>query len=188
MRKTGYYGFLIFLFCILIGFIYARLWYGLNNKIAIKEEELKNNINTTNIIETFGAQEKISPNANFALKKYYTECGHSDFQYAELPIELVNQTEEQIKKIYEDWDIEEFNSDLVILYTKVEGLCDEHYFIKLGDEYIEIYNLNRDGSHKLYKQTDITREYLTKEDIKSLEEGVNVAGREKVNSIIEDFE
>lgn len=165
--------------------------YGLNDKATA--QSMQNHINDTNminaeVIETADIDEKVSPNSYFALKKYYGECGHYDIQYSELPIELINLTKENINSIYEGWEVEEFSSNLVVLSTEIDGLCGEHYLIKLQDRYIEVYNLGRDGSLKLYKQTDITREYLTEKDIKTLEEGLNVYGKGKANSIIEDFE
>ena len=41
---------------------------------------------------------------------------------------------------------------------------------------------------KLYKETEIAKEYLTQDDIQKLEIGILVYGRGQLNSIIEDFE
>jgi len=191
MRRTIYYGFLIFLFCVLVGFVYSRLWYNLNYKLSA--ENIKSNINNigenkVETIETSDIDEKVSPNAYFALKKYYGECGHYDIQYAELPIELINLNKEKVNGMYEGWNVEEFSKNLVVLCTEIQGLCDEHYIVKLEDGYIKVYNLEKDEKFKLYKQTEITKEYLTEEDVKILEEGLNVYGKGTANAVLEDFE
>lgn len=193
MKRIVYYGFLIFVVCICIGYVYARIWDNLNNnsEVAIENEIVLNNTNSnsnTEIVETVGTEEKLSPNASLAFKKYYDECSHFDFQYAELPVELVNLTKEEVQAMYKDWKVEEFSKDSLVLGKEINSICDEHYFIKLGEKHIEIYNLGKDEELTLYKETDIPREYLTDEDIETLEEGVYVFGKGKLNSAIEDFE
>jgi hypothetical protein len=41
---------------------------------------------------------------------------------------------------------------------------------------------------ELYRQTNINKDYLTKEDVEKLDNGIYVYGRDRVNSLIEDYE
>ena len=90
--------------------------------------------------------------------------------------------------MYSEWEVEEFSSDKLILSQEIDTVCNEHYMVKLGENNVEIYHIGNGGALSLYKETDISREYLTNEDISSLENGIIVYGSEKLNSIIEDFE
>ena len=54
-------------------------------------------------IETDSQEEKISPNCLVVLKKYYEECKHTIKEYVDIPLDLVNGTEEDLKNEYPYW-------------------------------------------------------------------------------------
>ncbi len=215
MKRTIFYGILIFIFSMGVGFLFSKMW--VNQKMAdanlkvVGDEIQYLNSSTTNqlslsnsnfslttnsanfsnsldTISTASTEEKVSPNAEFALKKYYNECGHFKFEYAKLPEELVNLTKEEVEDFYDDWEVEEFSANKIVLVKEISSLCDEHFIIKLGEKYVQIFHLESDGNLVLYKTTDISRDYLPAEDIAKLEQGMYVFGEGKLNSIIEDFE
>lgn len=215
MKRTIFYGILIFIFSMGVGFLFSKMW--VNQKMAdanlkvvgdeiqylnssISDQLSSNNSsfsdtsnsanfsNSLDTISTASTEEKVSPNAEFALKKYYNECGHFKFEYAKLPEELVNLTKEEVEDFYDDWEVEEFSANKIVLVKEISSLCDEHFIIKLGEKYVQIFHLESDGNLVLYKTTDISRDYLPAEDIAKLEQGMYVFGEGKLNSIIEDFE
>lgn len=153
-----------------------------------KEFSFGNYTQNGNVTQTAAIEEKVSPNANFAIKKYYKECGHSTVQYSEIPKEMINLTKEELEREYREWKIEKFSSNDVILAKNIDGYCDEHFVLKLGEDNIEVYTLEDSGETKLYKTTNISKDYLTSADITNLEEGIYVYGRSNLNSAIEDFE
>ena len=183
MKRVIIYGFLIFVVSIGIGYYYSSLWKK-DNPYLFSKNESKNEI----IKETVWNEEKLSYNANFGLKKNYKECGHSKFQYSELPKELINLRENEIENLYSNWRVDSFSSKNLVLSQDVEGYCDEHYLLKLGDDNIEIFRLIDKNRIKFYKDTNISKEYLTSTDINELEEGIYVYGNKNLNSVIEDYE
>ncbi len=183
MKRVIFYGILIFIFSILVGYYFSVLWKNGGSGIAYEEQK-----NETDVEETGWEEEKVSYNASFALKKYYNECGHFKFQYSELPIELVNLSREEVEEAYPDWDVEEFSSNNVVLSQKINNVCDEHYVLKLVDDSIDIYHVGASGELELYKSTDISGDYLTSTDVSNLESGIYVYGMGNLNSAIEDFE
>lgn len=215
MKRTIFYGILIFIFSMGVGFLFSKMWVNqkmadanlkvvgdeiqylnssITNQLSLSNSSFSSTANSTNMsnsldtISTSSAEEKVSPNAEFALKKYYNECGHFKFEYAKLPEELVNLTKEEVEDFYDDWEVEEFSSNKIVLVKEISSLCDEHFIIKLGEKYVQIFHLESDGNLVLYKTTDISRDYLPAEDISKLEQGMYVFGEGKLNSIIEDFE
>lgn len=207
MKKIVFYGILIFIFSIGVGFVFSKLWVNqklsdanlkvvgdelhfLNesNKNILEAKDREENSISNEVLEASAIEEKVLPTAEFAMKKVYNECGHFKFEYAELPQELVNLTEEEVEDYYKDWEIEEFSPSKIILTKEINSLCDEHFIIKLGEKYVQVFHLEPDGNLVVYETTDISREYLPEEDIKKLEEGIYVFGEGKLNSVLEDFE
>lgn len=189
MRKEYFYiG--VLMVCI-VGVIWGIVGL-INTKYNV--EEAKTVTNVQNIYEnqmavtTASEEEKVSPNADFALKKYYDECSHFDYEEVELPKELVNLTEQEVEDYYDDWEVEEFASDKLVLCKEMNGYCNQHFLIKLDDDNVNVYRLGNLGELNQYKETDISREYLTEEDIANLEEGIPVYGEGKLSSALEDFE
>lgn len=215
MKRTIFYGILIFIFSMGVGFLFSKMWViqkmadanlkvvgdeiqylnsSTTNQLSLSNSNFSLTTNSANFsnsldtISTASTEEKVSPNAEFALKKYYNECGHFKFEYAKLPEELVNLTKEEVEDFYDDWEVEEFSANKIVLVKEISSLCDEHFIIKLGEKYVQIFHLESDGNLVLYKTTDISRDYLPAEDIAKLEQGMYVFGEGKLNSIIEDFE
>ena len=188
MKRVLYYGLLIFIFSVGIGYYYSSVWK--HNKENIATENINNNLTINNEItlETFQTDEKLSFDAEFELKKYYDECGHFILKQAELPKELINLKRNEIEELYEEWEVEEFSKDKLILSQEINSICDEHYLVKLGDSNVEIYQIGNGGLLNLYRETDISKEYLTEEDVSTLQNGILIYGTRNLNSIIEDFE
>src|SRR5574344_1209297 len=91
------------------------------------------------ILETNNSEEKISPNAIFTIKKYYKKCGHTITQKVQLPSNLVNLKYNELKEVYPDWQIEAFSSLEIIIKKEIEGICEEHFTLKIKDGFVAIY-------------------------------------------------
>lgn len=133
-------------------------------------------------------EEKVSANALMILKKYYIKCEHTINEYVELPKEIVNMTEEEVKSQYPEWEVIGFSSDKVILYKEFDDVCGEHFKLKVEDGKVVIYKENTDGTESIYEKTNISSEYLTETDLINMQDGLEIYGGEELNKIIEDFE
>ena len=192
MRKYIFWGIILFIISLMVGYFYGqRIFEG----TALVENSIikSNNINTNSIIEntvvqTSAREIKILPSTNLALKKIYKDCNHVSFEFVDLPNELINKNKEEVEELYGDWNVEQFVENKVVLSKEVEGICEEHFLLTLGEKFIEIYKFTDENNKVLYSTTDISKEYLTEQDILKLENGVRVYGKDKLNSAIEDFE
>ena len=90
--------------------------------------------------------------------------------------------------MYEDWNIETFNDNEVVISQNIDTMCDEHYVIKMGNKNVEIYRMKEFDDFELVQSTNISKEYLTEKDIETLEEGIFVFGMKDLNAVLEDFE
>ena len=70
-------------------------------------------------------------------------------------------------------------------YKKEDG---EKYILRDDCGLITVYKINENGEEEKYDATDISTEYLTKEDQESLKNGITVLGLENMNQLLEDFE
>lgn len=140
------------------------------------------------IIKTNAQQDKLSPNCQIILTKYYNQCKDEINEYIEIPKSLINGTKEDLQNQYKDWEIKEFSSNQVVLFKQFDGECGEHYILRDNDGKIFIYKINEKGKEELYEKTEISTEYLPEGDKNSINTGLKVNGREKLNELIESFE
>ena len=132
------------------------------------------------VIETVVEETKISPYAKLIIEKKFTKCGHTT-------VEVINMTEKEIMKMYENWEIRAFNSKEVSLYREIAANCNDHFVLKDKGGFLAIYtNVNGDKMN-LKEVTDIDVSNLPSGDIANLKKGIYVYGQDELSSIIEDF-
>lgn len=189
---------------ILIGIVVGRLIYNNNEKLANKNNIIQNEINiasekvTDDCVEEYqevqeevvanSQEEKISPNCLLILKKYYDECNHTINEYVDVPQDLVNGTEEDLKKEYPYWQIEKYSSNEIILYKEFNSNCGQHFVLKEDEGKITVYKINENNEEEIYEKTEISVEYLSETDKGKISEGIKVNGIEELNQLLEDFE
>ncbi len=141
----------------------------------------------TQVEEASSEKEKISPNCSIIFKRHYNDCGHTLEQYASVPTELVNKTEEDLQEQYQGWTIETFSRNQVVLYRDFDSECGEHYILKEKDGKVVVY-LKTGDIEEIVEETDIATEFLTDTDKIALQNGIEANGRVELNQLIEDYE
>ena len=147
--------------------------------------ELNNNFNT---IETSNTEDKISPNAILIKKEYFKACDHLIREVEDIPEELINGTQEDVKKMYSDWEIEDYNNNEITLYKEENANCGEHYFVQDHYGVIGIYTVNENDEKTLKEDTEISTKYLPEADLEKLQEGIEIVGKTKLVEFLEDYE
>ena len=189
LKKYIFWGMILFIISLMVGYFYGqRIFEGtaLVENTVISDDKI--NEEKDEIVPTSYEDIKILPSTKLGLRKLYKDCNHTSFEFVELPSELINKSKEEVEKKYGDWKVEEFFANKVILYKEVPGICDEHFFLTLGEQFVEIYKLTDKENKILYQNTNISREYLTEQDILKPENGISLYGIGQLNSTIEDFE
>ena len=158
----------------------------INKRIARNNYQSLNNNEI--IIQSNAKEEKISPGALMIFKIYYKKCGHTITQQENVKKDLVNLNEEEFKKIYRDWNIQEFSNKKIVLSKEIDDECNEHFLVKSNDGLINIYKIESDGNISIIEKTEIEIKYLSDNDQKDLEEGVTLVGKQQLNGYIENFE
>ncbi len=202
MKKVWIIGLIIVI--IIIGIILGIFIYNNNannnkqnsiveNEINIVSEKVTDECteeyqNSEKEIETDSQEEKISPNCLLTLKKYYEECNHTINEYVDIPQDLVNGTEEDLKNEYPYWQVEKYSSNDIILYKEFNSNCGQHFVLRENNGKITVYKINENNEEKVYENTEISVEYLSETDKIKISEGIRVNGIEELNQLLEDFE
>ena len=202
MKKVWIIGLIIVI--IIIGIILGIFIYNNNannnkqnsiveNEINIVSEKVTDECteeyqNSEKEIETDSQEEKISPNCLLTLKKYYEECNHTINEYVDIPQDLVNGTEEDLKNEYPYWQVEKYSSNDIILYKEFNSNCGQHFVLREDNGKITVYKINENNAEEVYENTEISVEYLSETDKIKISEGIRVNGIEELNQLLEDFE
>ncbi len=202
MKKVWIIGLIIAI--IIIGIILGIFIYNNNannnkqssivkNEINIVSEKVTDECteeyqNSEEEIETDSQEEKISPNCLLTLKKYYEECNHTINEYVDIPQDLVNGTEEDLKNEYPYWQVEKYSSNDIILYKEFNSNCGQHFVLREDNGKITVYKINENNAEEVYENTEISVEYLSETDKIKISEGIRVNGIEELNQLLEDFE
>ena len=180
---------ILVLFCVSVfaGFIvrsFANFSKGekQHNDVVLAEKEGEKSLDAASKEET------VSPNAEVVSTENYKRCGHTRTKREMVPREIVNLNKEEVQKIYDGWNIDEFSPTEIKLSRNNPGICDEHYIIRESDGFISINCKNDSGEYIFKGLTDISVQYLSEEDLQKLEQGIEVVGRENINKYLEDFE
>ena len=202
MKKVWIIGLIIVI--IIIGIILGIFIYNNNannnkqnsiveNEINIVSEKVTDECteeyqNSEKEIETDSQEEKISTNCLLTLKKYYEECNHTINEYVDIPQDLVNGTEEDLKNEYPYWQVEKYSSNDIILYKEFNSNCGQHFVLREDNGKITVYKINENNEEEVYENTEISVEYLSETDKIKISEGIRVNGIEELNQLLEDFE
>ena len=151
--------------------------------IEQNEDKEENETISTSTLET-----KASPNCTVTEKQYFKGCDHLVKEIKEIPEEWINYTEEQVKAEYDEWKLESFTSNQIIVSQEKEGYCGMHYVVREHGEVLGIYTTDETGQETWKEDTDIATRYLTEEDLIKVQEGIKAIGDDQLHSVLEDFE
>ena len=141
-----------------------------------------------NTVKANTQEEKTSPNCSLTIKTYYPKCGHTKSEYTNLPQDFVNLSKEEIQEKYQDYEIQDFATNAIVIYQEKQGDCGEHYRVKDKNGTVTIYQVLEDGTEQEMETTGITTEYLPETDKINMKNGIQVNGKQELNQLIEDFE
>lgn len=158
-----------------------------------KLAEIENKENSYNeimneVVETSSTNTNVSPNAVVIQKRYYKGCDHLIRETVDIPEELINQSEDKVKKYYSDWKVEQYSPTEIVIYKEFTGICNEHYIIKEHDGVLGIFTENEEKIQEWQEDTEIEVQYLPKEDIEEFKIGVRVVGKMNLITFLEDYE
>ena len=157
-------------------------------KLSVNSKETNNEkIDTENTITVSLDEVKLSPNAQMTINKKFELCGHTTTKQMPIPIEMVNYTEEEVKKKYTGWVIEKFTQDELVLSKEIEANCESHYVLKIEDHKLKIYNEITSDKSNFVDEIDVDINLIPSIEINSLQEGIEVYGEENLKDLVDNY-
>ena len=190
-RYVGLFIFGLLMFALTF-FVAFNFFYGRREEFVSSELEKARTFREISenrrVTETSFEEEKIGINTELIIEEVYSKCNHSEEIISQVDNNMVNLTESEFKKEYPNFEVESFSKKQVKVKERVDGVCNQHFKIALGEDFIEVFKLNQNEEDELYLVTNISRDYLAQRDIEKLQKGIDVFGRDNINSKLEDYE
>lgn len=186
-------------FCfILIVFLIIGFYYGyelVQNKKIGEYSALSYEINDIDedVIETNFEEDKIRYDTIILVENVYNKCNHKENETIRVSEEMINMKEDEAKEYFEikGYSVLEFSPNKIKLLKEEDKICKEHFVIKFGnadDLFLSVYKKDDNDELRLYRETDIAKEFLTNIDNENFEEGIDVYGKDNVEKVLEDYE
>lgn len=197
-RRYIIYNFLaIIILSIIVGILIVRLDKGKDeyqSETYISKEKVTDECTeegkelSENDITASSTELKLSPNAELVIEKHFIGCGHIVNEYAQILPEMVNKNQEEIEQMYNNFKVQSFDKNKLVIEKDEQGFCGEHYILREKNGVIIVNSINENNEETLYEKTSISTQYLTQTDLINLKEGIRIYGNENLNSMLEDYE
>lgn len=135
-------------------------------------------------VSKFPPEDRVSPSTILIEKIISINTGCSDEYKQEVPEEIVDFTEEQVKEYYKEYDSVEFSTEAIVIVKRVPYLPN-HFVVKLEGKYIKVYSTDLDGKAIIDKSFP---EILCKNKDNELVKGIEVDSLDEVWQRIADYE
>lgn len=115
----------------------------------------------------------------------YLKCGHKEQKEEKLDPSLYGKDLDDIKKFYDEYTFYSTLDNTILFERTIDNFCEKHYIAQLNGYTITIYHKN-DNSN-IYKVIQVNRSNYTEDDIKLLEDGIELDSNAALVSFLEDF-
>lgn len=135
-------------------------------------------------VSKFPPQDKVTPSTILIEKTLSINTGCSIETQHEVPEEIINLTNEEVKEYYVGYDSMEFNKEIIIISRKVPYLPNR-FIVRLEDKYIVVFTTDSEGKATKYDDFD---PIPCKSKDAQLIKGIEVETLEEVWQIIGDYD
>lgn len=129
----------------------------------------------------------IRPGAKLIIEKRFSVCGHVSRKQTNVPNDMINLTEQQLKSAYKNWSIKSFSPEEIILYQEVNTKCSNHFILKEKDGLVAVYYQTPVNGISLKEVTPILVENLRAQDKERLKTGIKIESQQELAQVLEDL-
>lgn len=165
-----------FLLFMLAGY-YVALWMG-ERDAGMAEEESKQALQTKNEITT---------DTKMIYQYFYTRDKVTKEQTEPAPDYLQGLDMEQLKSVYNGWQIVLFSPEKVILRCSIDGLSSESYILGEDDGFLAVFYEDAQKGLHLKERTELPLSSLPEGEAKQIREGLRVTGEENLAKVLADY-
>ena len=166
-----------FLLCLLAGY-YISLWMGERDKQMAAGAESLDVLQTPKSI--------IAP-TKMIYQYFYTSDRVTKEQIEPAPDFLQGLNLEQLKSVYNGWQVVLFSPERVILRCSIEGLSSESFILGEDEGYLAIFYEDGNKAVRLKERTDVPLSALPDGEAQQIREGLRVTGEENLAKLLADY-
>lgn len=160
---------IIIFFIIIVSFGYGYL----KTFLLLKQPLEYNNVHNKGqdaVIKT--SEMKLTTGAKLKYITFYIGCGDEITEEKNIDKKYIGLTKAELQQIEEDWCIDNFTPDEVILKREKNGICDNHYYVGIKDGYVALFQGIPGLQSTLIEKTGIMVDILRQDDRLILEKGL----------------
>lgn len=175
MRKTiAIAALCVFLLCLWAGY-HAAVWMGERDK---QLQAIHPVVQTNQVIDE---------NTTIVYQFFYSRDRVTKEQIEPAPIFLQGVDLEQLKSIYNGWQIVLFSPEKVILRCKVDGLSSETYVLGEDEGCLAVFYEDAGKALHLKEKTELPLSALPDGEARQIREGLRVTGEENLAKVLSDL-
>ncbi|MGE5330094.1 MAG: BofC C-terminal domain-containing protein [Deltaproteobacteria bacterium] len=129
----------------------------------------------------------ISPNAIIVIEKKYTRCGHVISNTINVPADMVNLTESQLKLAFKNYKVTKFSPEKIIILKELEMKCSNHFILKEKDGFVAVYYQQPINGILLKEVTPLLVKNLPEKEKSRLKQGLKVESQQELAQTLEDL-
>ncbi|GMB02114.1 BofC C-terminal domain-containing protein [Pelosinus sp. IPA-1] len=134
---------------------------------------------------------KINADTDIVQKITYLKCNDEEILQTKPTENLVGLNIYQLKKVYQGWEIDKFDTNEVNMTLKVDSYCREHannVFIGVHDGHVAVF-YGKPGYKPIVKETtSIQVNKLMPQDVEDLQHGMVVQSKEELLRTLEGMQ
>ena len=174
-----------------LGFNYVNKRYNLEKPISDTDPDTTADKNDSQEIEIEIAPNKevrITEKTKLVYEYLYKDDAKIDKTEEDAPYFLINKTQQEIKDLYNDWDLLKFTENEVVLRKTVEGMSRQYYYIGVLDGYVAVFYKNAINGSNLKEITSTPYSTLPIEEQYKIQKGIEVTGEDNLIRLLEDYD
>lgn len=117
--------------------------------------------------------------------KFIYKCGHEKNETKRTADELIGKTREEIENLKPEWDISSFSEKEISAEISLPTDCPNHFVIRLIGNKVYVFRTNDENI--IYKKREVNINDLSREDVKTLTEGIRADSELELLEIMESF-
>jgi len=129
----------------------------------------------------------IRPGAIIIIEKKYTKCGHVISSKIDVPIDMINLTESQLKLAFKNWNIVKFSPEKIIISQKIHSKCRNHFILKEKDGFVAVYYQQPIDGIALKEVTPLLAKNLPQKERSRLKDGIKIESQKELAQTLEDL-
>ena len=177
MRKTMVITALCsFLLCLWAGY-HVTLWMG-------ERDRAPQGARANPAMQT---KQVIDGNTKLVYQFFYTKDRVTKEQTETAPLFLQGLDLEQLKSVYNGWQIMLFSPEKVILRCKIEGLSSETYLLGESEGCLAVFYEDAQKGVHLKEKTELPLSALPDGEARQIREGLRVTGEENLAKLLSDL-